>query len=147
MTRILLAADGSESALRAAQAAAELARQSGAEVLVLHVLPPPPAVAEAADRAGIAGWGGSLAALRGFKQAGEDSLARAAEVLAAVGVRHLLRLEHGHPADRICEVAREEQCDLIVVGRHGVDMAAALPIGGVAERVALGAPCTVMIVR
>jgi nucleotide-binding universal stress UspA family protein len=40
-TKILLATDGSEEALQAAQAAAELSKDTGSEVHVTYVLPSP----------------------------------------------------------------------------------------------------------
>jgi len=147
LRKILLATDGSEGALRAAEAAGELASGFDAEVLVIYVLPPGPALARVAAEAGDPGWAGSAAALRGFEQAGRDILARTVEALERAGVRCTARLERGHPAERICEVAHDEECDAIVIGHRGLEHVAAFSLGSVAERVSRCAPCSVMIVR
>jgi len=147
LRKILLATDGSEGALRAAEAAGELARRFDAEVLVIYVLPPVPALARVAAEAGEPDWAGSVAALRGFEQAGRDILARTAEVLERAGVRYTAQLERGHPAERICEVSHDEACDAIVIGHRGLEHVATFPLGSVAEWVSRCAPCSVIIVR
>lgn len=146
--KILLATDGSDSALRAAQMAGELAQKFDAEVLMVYVMLPIPVLDKvAADEGDDLVWAGTLAAFHGFTQAGQDILARTARVLDEVGIRYAARLERGHPAERICEIAEAEQCDLVVIGGQGVNRAEALSLGGVSERVSKCAACSVMIGR
>lgn len=146
--RILLATDGSDSALRAAQAAGELAGKFNAEVLVIYVLLPVPVMEKIALETGDQFSGaGSVASIQGLSQAGERILARTARVLDQAGARYSARLERGHPAKRVCEVAQEESCDAIFIGRQGVGRAAALSWGSVAEEISRCASCSVVIVK
>lgn len=147
LKRILLATDGSEGALRAANAAAEVARQFKAQVLVLYVAPPAPALAGVATEAGDARWAGSSAARRGIVQAASDILARTARVLDEAGVTYATRLDQGPPAERICQVARDEGYDLIVLSHRGLQRMASPSLGSVSEQVSQCASCSVMIVR
>jgi nucleotide-binding universal stress UspA family protein len=82
---------------------------------VLYVVPPAPALARAATEAGDARWAGSSAARRGIVQAGSDTLARTARALDKAGVTYATRLDQGLPAERICQVARDEGYDLVVL--------------------------------
>ncbi len=58
--------------------------------------------------------------------------------------RHLLK---GDPADEILRLARLSQCDLIVMGTHGLTGLDRLLMGSVAERVLRKAPCPVLTVK
>lgn len=47
----------------------------------------------------------------------------------------------------ICEVARIEQCELIIMGSRGLSNLAHLIVGSVTNRVLQMAPCSVLVVR
>ncbi|MGI9569348.1 MAG: universal stress protein, partial [Desulfobulbia bacterium] len=47
----------------------------------------------------------------------------------------------------ISEIARIEQCDLIVLGSRGLTNLASLIVGSVTNRVLQTAPCSVLVVR
>ncbi len=53
----------------------------------------------------------------------------------------------GDPVEQIVAVALETRASLVVVGTHGRRGLRRLVLGSVAERVARGAPCAVLIVR
>ena len=53
----------------------------------------------------------------------------------------------GSPAHVICEVARAQNLDLIVMNTHGRSGASHLLIGSVTERVVRNAPCSVWTFR
>jgi universal stress protein A len=57
------------------------------------------------------------------------------------------RLLEGEPAQRIVDYARENDCDLIVMGTHGRKGVKHLLLGSVAERVLRTAPCAVLVVK
>jgi nucleotide-binding universal stress UspA family protein len=101
----------------------------------------------AINEAGDARWAGSSAARRGIAQAGSDILARTAVLLDAAGVTHTTRLDRGLPAARICQVARDEVYDLIVLSHRGLQPMASPFVGSISEQVGRCAPCSVMIVR
>jgi nucleotide-binding universal stress UspA family protein len=81
---------------------------------------------------------------------GEEKLAR--EQLEAIAPTHPAmdfchRLVEGEPAEEIIRVARELECDLIVMGTYGRTGLARFFTGSVAEEVMRGAPCPVVTVR
>ncbi len=102
MTTILVGTDSSSAADLAVDDAARLARDRGAELLVLLVRPDGD-VRAAVDPDRAADSGRYLAELtRRFPE-----------------VDMTTRIERGEPADRICEVAAEIGADTIVVGNRG----------------------------
>ena len=63
------------------------------------------------------------------------------------GVPHEAFTEMGVPADKIVEVAKDRQVDLIVMGTQGRTGLPHLLLGSVAERVVRLAHCSVMVTR
>lgn len=118
---------GSEAAFAVACA---LARDHGAGVVVLHVVPPP--AAGETEQTSEAPW---------------ERLLRMQSSHPEVPVEHLL--ENGPPVKQILEVARQTGCDLIVLGTHGRGAVARhlLGLGSVAEEVVRQAPCPVLTVK
>lgn len=146
--KILLPVDGSESALRAARVAGEVAQKFDAEVLVIYVVLPLPVQIEMAGSSGeILHWAGSKAGMQGLEQAGEDILRRTVPELDRMSVRYQARLERGHPGARICEIAQEEGADLVIIGDQGVNRATAVHPESIWEEVGRCVNCSVMIVR
>lgn len=141
---ILLPVDGSDLSLRAADAGIALARQLGARVHAVHVVVPLPAVpflneiiatsdAEYADSA---------------EEAGARYLAAVRERADAAGVPCHCSLETDpRPHHAICEVARRESCDLIVMGSHGWRGLDRLLLGSQAQRVILESDVPVLVHR
>jgi nucleotide-binding universal stress UspA family protein len=141
--RILYATDLSPASEPAWHEAKRLGRLFDAEVLVLHVIAPPPVIP-----------------VEGYipPQVYEDLLAsarRGAEEqfdallgsVAGSGVKVRLCLEEGLPASRILEVAAQEAADLLVVGTHGRTGLERLVLGSVADRMVRQATCPVLTVR
>ncbi len=54
-------------------------------------------------------------------------------------------LAAGEPAHEISRVAREQSCDLIVMGTHGLSGLSRLLMGSIADRVIRLAPCPILI--
>ncbi len=103
MRTILVGTDTSAAADLAVEDAARLARDRGAELLVLYVQPE-----------------SDLRAVVDPDRAADPNayLARIPTRFPDVATR--TRVERGEPADRICDVAAEELADTIVVGNRGV---------------------------
>ncbi len=125
----------------AMERAAELAKRFEAELTLVHVLPSLSAAAGdvLVPSPGLAGEEASEH---------EEMLARwraDAERRAGRPVRS--RVLSGDPAAEIVRHAREERCDLLVVGTHGRTGIARVVLGSVAERVARESPCPVLVVR
>jgi nucleotide-binding universal stress UspA family protein len=66
-----------------------------------------------------------------------------AAIEQATGAPPAVADDPGHIAARICEAARAEEASLIAIGRRGLSGIRAL--GSVSERVAHGAPCSVLV--
>ncbi len=56
-------------------------------------------------------------------------------------------IEKGHVSDKIIEKAKEEMTDLIILGSRGLSKAKFFFLGGVSQKVATYAPCSVLIVK
>lgn len=129
MKKILVGTDTSASADLAVAAAADLARASDAELLVLHVRPPTHALDVADPR----------------KSADpERYLASMTTRFPDVPVRSWS--EPGDPAERLCEVAADERVETIVVGNKGVHGPRWRVRESVPTMVVRHSPCSVLIV-
>jgi len=152
ISKILLATDGSEGSLRAARFAAALAVPLGASITVLTVHDEDALIYNAT---GPALWPTAsppvMVDLEAMKAATEKyaidtTLADTQQELGTfkdVDVRQIW----GHPARDICEFARTQGCDLIVIGSRGRSAFTELLLGSVSTQVAQHAECPVTIVR
>jgi nucleotide-binding universal stress UspA family protein len=113
--------------------ACSLARDHGGRLIVLHVAEPP-----------VVGFGRPMTPPRGDRKALKKELRYVQAPDAKIPFEH--RLEVGNPAIEILRVAREVQCDMIVMGTHGRRGAARLLMGSVAEHVVRKAHCPVLVV-
>ncbi|PSP89163.1 universal stress protein [Halobacteriales archaeon QS_4_69_34] len=137
--RILVPTDGSDAAARAAEAALDLAAKLGASVHVCYV------VDEGASTLllNTSGMGPELDALR---EAGESATATLAERADARGVPVTTAVVRGlSVSEAIVDHAREEDCDLIVMGTRG-RRGLAHVLGSTTERVLARAPVPVLAV-
>lgn len=141
-SKILTPVDFSEYSREALRHAAELARQYGAELHLLHVLEPwPPAASVTSD------------AYPMFHEYVLQAHAHAKASLADLGVpssvitpvKRVTR--SGHVEREILKYADEEGVDLIVLGTQGRTGLSHLVMGSVAEKVIRLAPCPVLVVR
>jgi nucleotide-binding universal stress UspA family protein len=132
---ILHPTDFSEPSDFAFELACALARDYGARLLILHVVPPPLFHGEVVDRR----------AETGFTKGIRELLERRRPTDATVPVEHVL--DDGDPAGVTVHLAQERRCDLIVMGTHGRTGLGRLLMGSVAERVMRAAPCPVITVR
>lgn len=133
---ILHPTDLSESSEQALRIARDLARSRAARLVLLHVVEP-----------GLipAGVGPADPALEEARRDVEDRAARLA--LEAPGLVVERRVSQGLPVDVILAVAAEMPCDLIVMGSQGRTGLARALMGSVAESVARGARCPVLILK
>jgi len=138
--RILVATDFSRGAELAWDAARELARAHGAELVLLHVFMEMPSF-RFADAA-------QVQRLYEQQRLGvEETLNQQVEAARAAGLMATPLLRTGAPAETILAAAREERADLIVIGAHGERGITPLLVGNVAERVVRLADRPVLIVR
>ena len=129
--RILVATDGSKFSEEAVRRALVLAKENNAQVTAVSVA--------YTDRA----WALKDAVMEDAKR----TLAQAQEIARQEGVPLRTRIEEGYPFEKIIEVAKELESDLIVMGSHGHTEIGKILIGSVTERVIGGAPCPVLVVQ
>jgi nucleotide-binding universal stress UspA family protein len=140
MKRILVPVDGSDGALRGLRLAAQRARESQAELHVLHVEPP---MAYTEMRVYV--MRPELEKVR--REACRGVLDAAAAVAAAEGVAHAEHLEHGEVGQTIARFAAEHAIDEIVMGTRGQGALGGLLMGSVAQRVVHLAAVPVTLVK
>lgn len=163
---ILYATDLSESAHHAFSYAVSLANQYRARLTLLNVIPETPAVVESHKAIGYIGEERWKMLEESHFQAAKDAL---------IGKRkdhHLIRgildqfsekarsdydrgedmaddivVEKGNPVEVILTVAKEKNCDLIVMGTHGRGALADVVMGSTARQVIRRSPTPVLVVR
>lgn len=139
MRRILVPTDFSDCSDHALHYAANLARDLGARVIVLHVLEP----IIAGDIYGFAEISGLNAEL---KRSATRRIARNVARLQKRGIRSRGLIGSGRAAPAILDHAGKS-ADLIVMGTHGRTGFSHLFMGSMAEKVVRGARCPVLTVR
>ena len=138
--RVLAATDNSDSAYRAVEAAAELAKRIDAELIIVNV------------EQGYFDY--TLGSLRDTDSVGDILEARSREILlrarehahrtGAANIRTVSGI--GDAAAFILDVAKREDVDLIVLGKRGRGRLAGILLGSVSQHVASLAPCSVQVV-
>jgi nucleotide-binding universal stress UspA family protein len=141
--RILYATDLSSASGPAWDEAQRLGRLFDAEIVLLHVVAPPPVFP-------IEGYVPPEVYEDLLESGRRDAQERFDRLLGSVtgsGLKLRLRLEEGRPAARILEVATQEAADLLVVGTHGRTGVERLVLGSVADRMVRQASCPVLTAR
>ena len=143
--KILVATDLSDPSFPAIDAGAELAKGTGAELTLLHVV-------ERVDEAFRArAWGGEIAWPDPAPLTSDEVQRRVGDTLRALasnrGIAADVRVMEGSPAAAIVQAAEDLSAELIVVGCHGRTGLLRMLLGSVAERVVAAAPCSVLAVR
>jgi len=138
---VVVGIDGSEQSLHAAKAATALARKNQARLTIVTVVRPPE------------GWWGIVGSpppadvlTASMSEAQQSILDETVEGLDLDGIEWEAIEEIGEPAAALSDVCREQEADLLVVGRRGAGIVERMVMGSVADRVAHYAPCPVLIV-
>lgn len=139
MHHILLATDLSEWSLPAVDYALQTARTFNASVAILHVME--------WRSLGVDFTVSAFADWEKLRESVERRLLDTAERLKSQGVTAQCLVKAGSPADVILEVAREQACDMIVMGTHGRHEVSHLLMGSIAEAVLRRADCPVLTVK
>ena len=142
--RILVPVDGSDTSLHALQTACGIARESGGELRLLHVL----------DRSAyLTGYdvGGASGALFEALQASAETIlsdAKAAAAAAGVKADTALSNEMGTSlGEAVAAAASQWNADLIAVGTHGRRGPTRLLLGSGADQIIRLAPVPVLVTR
>jgi nucleotide-binding universal stress UspA family protein len=142
--KILVATDGSDHALHALKAAAELGGKFGAEIVVVSVLETPAQFASSVMPEAALQF---ATLLHHAQEAQKKELAITETLLARAGLTCRPVAAEGHVANAIVHAAEQEKADLIVIGSRGMGTFGRLVLGSTSDAVAHHAPCPVMIVR
>ncbi len=134
---VLHATDFSDSARPAFQLACALARDYGAALVLVHVVPP--------ARAFFAPDGIAAPFFVGDMYDAQVRLSRLHP--GDPSVKTDPRVLEGEPAEQILRAARDTHADVIVMGTHGASGLTRLLVGSVAESVMRKSPCPVLTVR
>ena len=144
--KILVPVDGSDVSKHAAQAAAELARLSGARLVALYVAPAyKPNVHEESTSLGFVSP--DEYAKRARLEAAPH-LASVAEAAKSVGAASEAQFAMSDSiADAIVDTATQHGCDTIVMGSHGHTGIRKMLLGSVAQQVLGAATIPVVVTR
>ncbi|MEO8840406.1 MAG: universal stress protein [Kofleriaceae bacterium] len=139
--KILSPIDFSEGARDAMKAAARLAIQHGAELVICHAWYIPP-MAFGSE------FGYSAALVSGANEDADRAVAAAVAEARSLGVAKVSsHVVSGPPWQQIVELATADPAiDLIVIGTHGRTGLSRMVLGSVAEMVVRHAPCSVLAV-
>lgn len=136
--KILNPIDGSTHSIRSTEYAIELARLLDAEIILLHCHARFPIVlAEPYFQQ----------AINEINKASEELVDPFIEILEQGKVKFEVRILEGTPGNRIPDVAKIEEIDLIVMGSRGVTDFAGLFLGSVAHQVLHKSECPVFIAK
>jgi len=143
--RIIAGTDFSDAALLAIKAAAEEAKRIGAELTVIHSLD---LIWSAAAYPAMA-FGGAPFNISAEQIQELEAVAgkRLEGNLAELNIAAEVQVTTGSAGTALVEAATNSKADLIVVGTIGRTGLRRALLGSVAETVATGAPCSVLIVR
>jgi nucleotide-binding universal stress UspA family protein len=141
-SNVVVGIDFSETSTDALEAALELVAPRHGRVHLLYVVPD-------ALRSpwNVEGAGFDLHGLqRQWIEGGEERLAAFAAERKLDPRLGSTAVAVGHPADELLRHAAAKQANAIVLGAHGHGAVRRFVLGSVADRVARGAPCPVMVV-
>lgn len=135
--KILVGTDGSDSASKAVEHAAGLAKAMGAELVLVNAYAPP--------RSDVGSTFGRADAYPG-QEIGQAILRDAAKHFGkGIKVKNVVR--EGEAAEGLIDVAEEENVDCIIVGNRGMSGAKRFLLGSVPNQISHHAPCSVLIVH
>jgi nucleotide-binding universal stress UspA family protein len=137
-SKILIPVDGSSHSLRATQYAVKIAKRLEKDILLIHCHKAFPVTL------------GEPYLQKAITKRLENSnrlLQEYRDLLQAEGVAFEDRILEGSPGSVICEAAKIEKCEMIIMGSRGRTDLQGLFLGSVAHRVLHAAPCPVMIVK
>ncbi len=140
MKKILVPIDFSDCATKALQYALPLAKQHGASLTLLYVVPPIYVPGEF-------GVVDTTAAELAMCEAGTRHLNQLADAVVGQAVSFDTAVRLGSPVLEILDVAKRQNVDAIVISTHGRTGLKHVLLGSVVERVVQRAPCPVLVVR
>lgn len=142
--RILAPTDFSEPSLSGQKAAGELARESDAELLLIHVVAPVRSIPPTGPPVH-AGFEMS-SVMEELEEAARETVEAMVEERKGEGIRARGQVVQGNPAEEIASAAEKENADVIVIATHGWTGWRRFVFGSVAEKVVRLASCPVLTI-
>lgn len=138
--RIMIATDGSDYSIRAAELGISLSKLLKAEITIIYVIDTVvlDQISKAGEREDIENE---------LKRDGERYLKYIRNLAEKEDLKTNTMLLKGRPFEEIVRLAKSISTDLIVIGTYGRRGADRISHGSVAERVIEYAPCPVLVVR
>jgi len=146
LKKILAPVDFSQHSMEAMRGAMELAKDTGAEIHLVHVIAPhhsfiPLPLATNAEQSR------ELAREAAMLEQAEQELARIKKDEFGDSKNVSTFAVVGHPVEKLIDYAKEQAIDLIMVATHGRSSTEHLLLGGTTEKIVRNAPCSVLVFR
>ena len=146
--KILVAVDGSEHAKAAAAAAGEIAQQFGAQLVIMHVMRRtgsdriPDDLKELSRLEHI-----EVTEADALRSVADEIVSRAKDVAETAGADSIVTtIDAGNPAEKVIAYCKNNDVDMIVVGRRGLSDIASLIVGSVSHNLTQFAPCACLTI-
>ncbi len=135
---ILIPVDGSDHSKRAVEYALKMANPMDAQLLLIHCHKPFPVTL---------GEPYFQKAIDKIMENSNRLIAPFITLIEASGLPFSHRIMEGSPGATICDIARIQECEMIIMGSRGISDLKGLFLGSVAHRVLQTAPCPVLVVK
>lgn len=142
VAKIILATDGSEQSMAAAELLSSLSLSDDAEVVVLHVTHQMPQRPPQSGRAQLA-----LEGLRRARLDRAESIVGDTKAHLATPARIVTSIGEGNAAEQILKAAADNEADLIVLGATGLGGVKRFLLGSVSEKVYRHSEVSVLLAR
>ena len=133
---MLLTLDGSREAEKRVDDAVSLMKLTKGELILLHVIELTPLLAK--DKA---------ADFRTLSEKAEEYLNDIKTTVESEGVKVKAVIKEGKAASEICDYAKRDDVDIVLMSPHGAGGILAWAIGSVADKVARHSPKPVLVIR
>lgn len=144
--RILLATDGSERSMKAAEVALRIAKLYQAQVEIIHVIP------------FVQGYWPGAYGVPGFESnehnpvmdEAQEMVKKTGQQFADAGIEYHTTVKFGDPANEICTMAEETAIDLVIMGNNSLKPLTRVDLflpDSASKKVVAHAPCPVMVIR
>jgi len=135
--KILVPLDGSKYSEKVLERASNLVSAFDSKIILLYVIEKPLPI-NFLDRKEY---------LNILQKFGNKTLNKANDLLLKNGITAKTLLKKGNIVSEIEKVAKNEKCDLIVVGSKGLGAVTRLLLGSVSNKLAQYSPCSLLIVK
>jgi len=134
---ILVPLDGSKYSEKALLHACDMAKNNQSRLILLYVVEKLISI-NPLDR---------KAYLEMLRKVGNDVLVKGKKAALKQGIDSKIVIKEGNIANEIIELAKKEQCNLIIVGNKGLGATARFFLGSISNKLANNSPCSILIVK